>query len=112
MAYTCDRPQFTVTVTSGFINDWQCTVHAAVDYRNVWGDGIPKGIEAEAQLELMIGISHESREGLERGARSVVVLVEGDREIAGFFRAPHRDRDAPRVAYPFGSRIDQNPCPH
>ena len=83
MAYTCDRPQFTVTVTSGFITDWQCAVRATVDYRNVWGDGISEATEAEAQLELMIGISRESRNSLDRGARSVVVHIEGDRKILG-----------------------------
>jgi hypothetical protein len=32
---------------------------------------------------MMIGISRESQLGRDRGARSVVVVAEGDREIAG-----------------------------
>jgi hypothetical protein len=98
MAYTCDRRQFTVTVSSGFISDWQWAVHANVDYRSFGTVGIRKEIEAEARLELMIGISRECRHGRERGARTVIVLVEGDREIAGFFRGLPRDYGAPRAA--------------
>ena len=48
-------------------------IHAVVEYRTLGLDGIPK----------MIGISRESQLGRDRGARSVVVVAEGDREIAG-----------------------------
>ena len=98
MAYTCDRPQFTVTVTSGFISNWQWAIHAVVEYRPLGLVGIRKEIEVAAQLELMIGISRESRGGRDRGARTVLVLVEGDREIAGFFRGLQSEYDAPWVA--------------
>ena len=83
MPYACDRPHFTVTVTSGFISDRQWAVHAVVEYRTLGLDGIPKRIETEARLEMMIGISRDSQLGRDRGARSVVVVAEGDREIAG-----------------------------
>jgi hypothetical protein len=98
MGYICDRPQFTVTVNSGFISEWQWAVHAVAIYRPLGLVGIRKEIEAVAQLELMIGISQESRVGRDRGARTVIVLVEGDRELAGFFKRLERIDIAPRVA--------------
>lgn len=98
MAYTCDRPHFTVTVSSAFVSEWQWAVHAVVHYRTAGTAGIRKAIEAEARLELMIGISNESRLGRERGARTVVVFVEGDREVGGSFRQLEMDAQAPRVA--------------
>ena len=98
MAYTFDRPHFTVSVNSGFISDWQWCVHAVVEHRRSGLVRARKAIEVEAQLELMIGISTECRSGRDRGARSVIVLVEGDREIAGFFRGLHQAYGAPRIS--------------
>jgi len=98
MAYTSDCPHFTVTVSSGFISDWQWAVHAVVDYRTLGPAGMRTAIEAEARLELMIGIARESRLGRDRGARSVVVFVEGDPQVVGFFRQLDRDDQAPHVA--------------
>lgn len=98
MGYTTERPHYTVTVRSGFISDWQWAVHAVVEFRSLGLHGIRKEIETEARLELMIGISRESRVGRDRGARTVVVLVEGDREVAGFFQGLERTSDTPRVA--------------
>ena len=105
MAHVCDRPHFTVTVTAGFISDWQWAVHAVVDYRVLGLAGRQRGIEAQAQAELMIGISSESRVGRDRGARTVLVLVEGDREIAGFFRGLGTLAEAPCIADSRGGRI-------
>ena len=98
MAYICDRPHFTVTVISGFGNDRQWAVHAVVDYRTVGIAGIRTAIEAEARLELMIGIEQESRLGRDRGARTVVVFVDGDREIGGVFRQLGTNSQESRVA--------------
>jgi len=98
VAHSCDRPHFNVTVSSGFISERQWAVHAVVTYRPLGLVGIRREIEAEARLELMIGISRESRVGRDRGARTVVVLVEGDREIAGFFDELGERDDTPRVA--------------
>ena len=85
MAYVCERPEFTVTVKAGFISEWQWAVHAAVSYRT--GDPFrPRPqVEADARAELMTGIARESRRGRAAGASTVLVRVEGDREIAGIF---------------------------
>jgi hypothetical protein len=86
MAYDCDRPEFTVTVNSESIGNWRWMVHAAVRYHGRRSDSNRKRIEAEARLELMIGISQESGRGRASGARTVVVLVDGDSELSWFFR--------------------------
>jgi hypothetical protein len=98
MAYVCDRPHFTVTVSSGFVSHWEWAVHAVVDYRALQLAGRQREIESQAQAELMIGISSESRVGRDRGARNVSVLVEGDREMAGFFRGLEELPEASSVA--------------
>ena len=85
MAYTCRRPHFTVTVKSGFISQSQWAVHAVVDYIHDAPAERRQYIEAEARLELMIGIARESRRGGDKLAGNVLVLVEGDREAAGLF---------------------------
>jgi hypothetical protein len=86
VAYRTEHPEFAVTVKSGFISDWQWAVHAVVAYRGHGFGGRRREIEDEARNELMSGIARESRRGRAEGARTVVVLVEGDRELAGFFR--------------------------
>jgi hypothetical protein len=98
MAHTCDRPQLNIIMTSGFVSDRQWAVHAVVDCQGFGALGDRKQIEAAAQRKLIREISRECRDGRERGARSVVVLVEGDPELAGFLRGLHRDNDAPWVA--------------
>lgn len=85
MAYVCERPEYTVTVKAGFISEWQWAVHASVSYRRGEGIRARRHVETEARAELMAGIARESRRGRESGAGTVLVLVEGDREIAGIF---------------------------
>jgi hypothetical protein len=85
MAHECRRPYFTVTVKSGFISQSQWAVHAVVQYRADAPVEQRQFIEAEARLELMIGIARESRRGGDRLAGNVVVLVEGDHDAAGLF---------------------------
>lgn len=63
MPYHCKRDHFTVTVSSGFISDWQWAVHAVVTYDAEGLVQSRRDIESEAQLELMIGIARESRRG-------------------------------------------------
>ena len=86
MAYECRRSHFTVTVRSGFISRSQWAVHAVVDYLPDGPVGNWSDVESEARLELMLGIARESRRGGDDGTGNVVVLVEGDTEVAGLFR--------------------------
>jgi hypothetical protein len=86
MAYKSDRFGFTVHVEGRFVGRGQWVVHAVLQYL-AFGPIESRGdLEAEARLELLIGIARESSCGRALGAHSVHVLVEGDREIAGFFR--------------------------
>ena len=64
----------------------QWVVHAVLEYVRSGPIEARVEIESEARLELLIGIARETSRGRAMGARSVHVLVEGDREIAGFFR--------------------------
>jgi len=85
MAYECCRPHFTVTVKSGFISQAQWAVHAVIAYLPDAPAEQRQFIEAEARLELMIGIARESRCGGDKLAGNVLVLVEGDHVAAGLF---------------------------
>jgi hypothetical protein len=98
MAYECRRPHFTVSVKSGFISQSQWAVHAAVEYLSGGPVGSWTDIETEARLELMIGIARESRHGGDVGADNVLVLVEGDTEVAGLFRGGDRCIQAMQLA--------------
>ena len=90
MAYECRRPDFTVTVKSGFISQSQWAVHAVVAYRPDAFAGRRQYIEAEARLELMLGIARESRRGGDKLAGNVLVLVEGDAKVRGLFSGGDR----------------------
>ncbi len=97
MAYTCERPDYRLRVEGGFEDRERWTVFAVLEYRRSLGMESRRRTEAEARLELMVGISRECGFGRERGAKHVTVMVQGDPEIADFFEA----RDA-RVS-PFGT---------
>jgi hypothetical protein len=86
MAYHSDRFGFTVNVEGRFVGRGQWVVHAVLEYQPFAPTEAPGELEAEARLELLIGIARESSLGRALGAHSVHVLVEGDSEIAGFFR--------------------------
>jgi hypothetical protein len=90
MAYECHRPHFTVTVKSGFISQSQWAVHGVVEYLPDAPAERRQYIEAEARLELMIGIARESRRGGDKLAGNVLVLVEGDHDAAGLFSGSDR----------------------
>jgi plasmid stability protein len=73
-------------------------IHAVVAYHPDVRLAHHRDVEAEAREELMIGISRESLRGRAGGARTALVLVEGDREIAGFFRDLEERYHPPAVA--------------
>jgi len=85
MGFLCHRPHFNVIVKSGFISQWQWAVHGVVEFLPDGPAASRSDDESEAHSHLMIGISRESRRGRDSGAGNVLVLVEGDSEIAGFF---------------------------
>jgi len=86
MGYQSDRFGFTVNVEGRFVGRGQWVVHAILRYEAPLLVQSRDEIEEEARLELLIGIARETSVGRAKGAHSVHVLVEGDREIAGFFR--------------------------
>jgi hypothetical protein len=98
MTYVCARPDFTVTIKSGFISDWQWAVHAAVQYSADAEARDLRRTEAAARKELIVAISEESRRGRANGAQTVVVLVEGDPKISGFFQELEEDYTASPIA--------------
>ncbi len=99
MPYRCERPDFGVIVEGGFVDTHRWFVHAVLEYRAGLAADARSRLEAEARLELMLGVVRESRRGRDLGARRVVVLVEGDREVAGFFEVlERRERAAGEAA--------------
>jgi hypothetical protein len=86
MAYHSDRFGFTLHVEGRFVGRGQWVVHAVLEYLAFAPIESRHELEAEGRLELLIGIARESSRGRAVGAHSIHVLVEGDREIAGFFR--------------------------
>ena len=86
MAYQSDRFGFTVHVEGKFVGRGQWVVHAVLEYVRSGPREARVELESEARLELLIGIARETSRGRAMGAHSVHVMVEGDREIAGFFR--------------------------
>ena len=95
MSYASERPRLNVSIRSAFISDWQWAIHAVVEYPQPHSAEEREAIEREAQFELAMGIVRESRIGRSRGARSVIVLVDGDREMAELFnRFPWSDSPA------------------
>jgi hypothetical protein len=88
MATASERPRLNVSISSAFISDWQWAIHAVVEYPEPRSADEREAIEREAQFELAMGIVRESRIGRARGARSVIVLVDGDREMAELFGRP------------------------
>lgn len=89
IAYSCEDPRYTVTVESGFADATRWMVRGVLEYRTHLSSRAREHIEAEARLQLMIGIVRESRRGRDLGVRDVDILVEGDPETARFFRSLH-----------------------
>jgi hypothetical protein len=86
MSYVLDRPGFSVRVDGRFVDEGTWLNHAVVSYRPHASSDEPGGSAADGRRELILGIARHSRLARLLGARSVYVLVEGDGEVAGFFR--------------------------
>ena len=86
MGYVWKGPTLRVAVGGRFVGQGQWIVHGIVERPSVPFAEPTEGDATEARLELMIGVARESRKGRARGARSVHVVIEGDREMEGLFR--------------------------
>lgn len=95
MGYALDRQGFVVWVESGFVAPDAWLIHGVVEYRHARAAEARVDVVAEARLELMRTISVESRSARARGVRSVYVVVDGDDDVAGFFRLAEQGARAP-----------------
>ncbi len=95
MAYACETPDYRLRVEGGFAERDRWLVFAVLEYRSSLGAERRRRTEAEARLELMVGISRECGAGRDLGAKQVSVMVEGDGEIGEFFEV--RDARAPSL---------------
>ena len=69
-----------------FVGRGQWIVHAVVAYDPAAPATERDASRSEAQMDLMVGIARESQRGVDAGARTVHVVIEGDCELAGLFR--------------------------
>jgi hypothetical protein len=90
MTYLLERPGFALRVCGGFVESGQWLIHGVVEYQPHLAVDSANDVEAEARRELMLAISRASHTARARGARSVYVVVDGDDEVAGFFRLSNR----------------------
>jgi hypothetical protein len=88
--YAVDRPGFSLRVDGGFVDQRQWLIHGVVRYRRHLATGSRSDVEDEARRELLSAVTSASRSARGLGARSVYVAVDGDKEIAGFFRMLRR----------------------
>ena len=86
MGYALDFSDYSVKIDGGFVEGHKWVIHGIVAYRRILAAKARTDIEAEARTELMLAIARESRLARSQGARSVYVSIEGDDELAGFFR--------------------------
>ena len=86
MAYLSSGPDYDVAAYGGFVGRDEWVVHATIAYRSDLENKSRETLEADARLDLLIGIARESHRGRDAGARSVHVLVQGDTLLAGLFR--------------------------
>ncbi len=105
MPYERRSDAYAVRVQGKFVGGGRWFVHGRVDYLPPVGDEPSADLQAEARVELLLGIARESRLGREKGARDVHVIIEGDEETRGFFELveevsgaepPSRPRPTPR----------------
>jgi|WetSurMetagenome_2_1015567.scaffolds.fasta_scaffold432798_1 hypothetical protein len=95
MAYTCIRPDFSVVVEGGHGADGVWSVRGnLIFHRNA---AVPAftDVQAEAQLELTLGVVREALRGRDAGARHLHVTLDGDRNTGGFILGL-QPRPAPR----------------
>jgi len=84
MAYICDRPGFSVRVEGEFAGDDLWLIRGHLTSRPAPQDVDPQLFEAEARLELTMGIVREALRGRDLGARHLHVALDGDHRIEGF----------------------------
>jgi len=89
-SYAVDRPGFSLRIDGGFVDQRQWLIHGVVQYRPHLAVESKSDVEDEARRELLSAVSRVSRSARGQGARSVYVTVDGDDEIAGFFRMLRR----------------------
>jgi hypothetical protein len=92
---TVDRPGFSVRIDGGFVGRHHWLIHGVVAYRPHLAAESKVDLEDEARRELLSAVTRASRSARAQGARSVFVAVDGDDEIAGFFRMLGRVGAAP-----------------
>ena len=81
-----DRPGLSVRIDGGWVDHGMWLIHAVAVYRPHLTVEATSDVQADGRRELILAIAGEARAARERGARSVYVVVEGDDEVAGFFR--------------------------
>ncbi len=86
MGYALEFSDYSVKIEGGFVDGGKWMIHGIVAYRSAQAAKAQSDIEAEARTELMLAIARESRLARAQGARSVYVTIDGDEELAGFFR--------------------------
>jgi len=89
--YAVERPGFSLRIDGGFVDQRQWLIHGVVQYRPHLAAECRRDVEDEARRELLSAVSRVSRSARGQGARSVYVAVDGDDEIAGFFRMLRRN---------------------
>jgi len=85
-SYEMKRPGFSLHVDGGSIDPSTWMIHAVLVYRPHLAMEAESDVEADGRRELVLAIAGDARAARERGARSIYVVVEGDEELAGFFR--------------------------
>jgi len=88
--YALERPGYSVRLDCGFVDESHWLIHGVVAYRPDLAAESKSDVEDEARRELLSAVGRASRSARALGARSVYVTVDGDDEIAGFFRVMRR----------------------
>ncbi len=96
MGFRCTRDGYWVGVDGIFLDRTRYAIHAVVRYLPEASEAERQRLTPEAQVDLLFAIVGESERGRARGARLIYVAVEGDRELAGFFRV-ERDSIPPEL---------------
>jgi hypothetical protein len=85
-SYAFDRPGFSVRVDGGFVDSGKWMIHGVVAYGSHLTTGARRDVEIDARRALVLAVARDTRSARELGARAIYVLVEGDDQVAGFFR--------------------------
>jgi hypothetical protein len=92
-SYAVERPGFSLRINGGFVDQHQWLIHGVVRYRPHLAAESRSEVEDEARRELLTAVTCVSRSARGQGARSVYVTVDGDNQIAGFFRMLRRNEN-------------------